>query len=250
MLEQLDLFGNPIQENETSKPEPTKSTPSRRAELLKAAVEKLQETGVKKEEEVVGFREEVLGVRDEEIVGVREEMPVFTEEEVVGVEEEVYVKEEEEEIAFEIPAIRKVTEKVDNRPTPQKGKRGRKSLKEIKDEVQYVQIPEDEKLFQRQYYSIGEVADMFNVNTSLIRFWENSFDILKPRKNRKGDRHFRPEDVKNLHLIYHLLREKKYTIEGAKDYMKSQLAQAKQQHDVLQRLQKVKQFLLELKSQL
>ncbi len=86
--------------------------------------------------------------------------------------------------------------------------------------VDLVDIPEDEILFQKSYYSIGSVAQMFKVNQSLLRFWENEFDILKPKKNGKGDRLFRPEDIKNLQLIYHLLREKKYTIEGAKEFLK------------------------------
>jgi DNA-binding transcriptional MerR regulator len=68
---------------------------------------------------------------------------------------------------------------------------------------------------------MGAVTEMFNVNHSLLRFWENEFDILKPKKNPKGNRLFRPEDVKNIKLIYHLLRERKYTIEGAKEYLKS-----------------------------
>ncbi len=105
-----------------------------------------------------------------------------------------------------------------------KQKRGRKSLKEMDAEAALVEIPEDEILFQKQYYSIGDVAIMFKENTSLIRYWENEFDILKPKKNKKGDRYFRPEDVKNLKMIYHLLRERKYTIEGAKDFLKNNKA--------------------------
>ena len=76
--------------------------------------------------------------------------------------------------------------------------RGRKSLKEMGMNADLVEIPEDEILFQKQYYSIGDVATMFKENTSLIRYWENEFSILKPKKNKKGDRFFRPEDVKNL----------------------------------------------------
>ena len=78
----------------------------------------------------------------------------------------------------------------------------------------------DDILFKKQYYSIGEVATMFRENQSLIRYWETEFDILQPMKNRKGDRFFRPVDVKNLVLIYDLLRRRKFTIEGAKDYLK------------------------------
>ena len=130
-----------------------------------------------------------------------------------------------------------------------KSKRGRKSLKEINAETASVEIPEDEILFQKQYYSIGDVASMFKENTSLIRYWENEFDILKPRKNKKGDRYFRPEDVKNLKMIYHLLRERKYTIEGAKEFLKNNKA-AGEKHEMIESLQKIKLFLLELKNNL
>ena len=128
-------------------------------------------------------------------------------------------------------------------------KRGRKSLKDMSAEPGLVDIPEDEILFKKQYYSIGDVATMFRENTSLIRYWENEFDILKPKKNKKGDRYFRPEDVKNLKMIYHLLRERKYTIEGAKEFLKNNKA-AGEKHQMIESLQKIKLFLLELKSNL
>jgi DNA-binding transcriptional MerR regulator len=99
------------------------------------------------------------------------------------------------------------------------------------------------------YYPIGTVSDMFKVNQSLIRFWENEFDILKPKKNGKGDRLFRPEDVKNLKLIYHLLRERKYTIEGAKDFLKHN-KKAEQRFAMIESLKKIKGFLNELKANL
>ncbi|WP_282336448.1 MerR family transcriptional regulator [Pinibacter soli] len=131
----------------------------------------------------------------------------------------------------------------------QPGKRGRKSFKEMNAEVDLINIPDDEVLFQKQYYSIGEVAEMFHVNYSLLRLWANEFDgFLQPKKNRKGDRFFRPVDVKNIHMIYHLLREKKYTMEGAKDYIKNQKKKADQQFEITVSLQKLKAFLLELKA--
>jgi DNA-binding transcriptional MerR regulator len=90
---------------------------------------------------------------------------------------------------------------------------------------------------------------MFKVNASLIRYWENEFDILQPKKNAKGDRHFRPEDVKNLKLIHHLLRERKYTIEGAKEFLKNNKTAA-EKFEMIKSLQKLKSFLLELKASL
>ena len=96
---------------------------------------------------------------------------------------------------------------------------------------------------------MGEVSEMFRVNQSLLRFWETEFDILQPRKNKKGDRYFRPVDIKNLHLIYHLLRQKKYTIEGAKDFLKNN-KKVEERFEVIQRLQQIKAFLQEMKAQL
>jgi DNA-binding transcriptional MerR regulator len=128
-------------------------------------------------------------------------------------------------------------------------KRGRKSLKQVSAEADLIEIPVDEVLFRKQYYTMGEVSEMFRVNQSLLRFWESEFDILQPRKNKKGDRYFRPVDIKNLHLIYHLLRQKKYTIEGAKDFLKKN-KKADERFEVIQRLQEIKSFLLEMKAQL
>jgi len=130
-----------------------------------------------------------------------------------------------------------------------KSTRGRKSLKSFDGQVDFVEIPEDDILFEKLYYPIGDVAHMFKVNTSLIRYWENEFDILKPKKNTKGDRHFRPEDVKNLQLIHHLLRERKYTIEGAKEFLKNSKAAA-EKFQLIKSLEKLKSFLLELKASL
>jgi len=130
-----------------------------------------------------------------------------------------------------------------------KSTRGRKSIKDYNAVPDAISVPEDEILFQKQYYSIGDVSAMFKENNSLIRYWENEFDILKPKKNKKGDRYFRPEDVKNLKVIYHLLRERKYTIEGAKEFLKNNKA-AGEKHEMIESLEKIKSFLLELKSNL
>jgi DNA-binding transcriptional MerR regulator len=129
------------------------------------------------------------------------------------------------------------------------GKRGRKSLKDISFSKDLIQIPDDEILFKKQYYSIGEVAAMFRENQSLIRYWEIEFDILEPRKNRKGDRFFRPIDIKNLVLIYDLLRRRKFTIEGAKDHLKKN-KNIEERFAAIQSLQKIKSFLLEMKASL
>lgn len=134
-------------------------------------------------------------------------------------------------------------------PAATPGKRGRKSLKDVAGAADLVQVPEDEILFKKQYYSIGEVAIMFRENQSLIRYWETEFDILQPRKNRKGDRFFRPVDIKNLVLIYDLLRRRKFTIEGAKEYLKKS-RKADEKFALIRSLEKIKGFLLELKASL
>lgn len=127
--------------------------------------------------------------------------------------------------------------------------RGRKSSKELDAELENVQVPEDEILFKKQYYSIGDVAKMFGVKASLIRYWENEFDVLEPRKNRKGNRLFKPTDIKNLQIIYDLIRRRKFTLEGAKEYMKD-VHKAEEKYALIQSLQKLRGFLLELRAHL
>lgn len=131
---------------------------------------------------------------------------------------------------------------------PANTKKGRKSLKEDGDLAALHAF--DASKLDKHYYSISEVADMFHVNASQIRYWENEFDILKPKKNRKGDRLFRPEDIANLQLIYHLIRERKYTLEGAKRKLKEDLALSRQHFEMIQSLERIRGFLLTLKETL
>jgi len=185
-------------------------------------------------------------------------LPAHTLEEVktvVAIAEQVIVEKkiEEANIVVDLTAIHeKSTAIVATRvkkKTNKKLTRGRMSLKDLDAGVDLIEVPEDEILFQKMYYPIGTVSEMFKVNQSLIRFWENEFDILKPKKNGKGDRLFRPEDVKNLKLIYHLLRERKYTLEGAKDFLKHN-KKAEQRFAMIESLKKIKGFLNELKANL
>jgi DNA-binding transcriptional MerR regulator len=129
-------------------------------------------------------------------------------------------------------------------------KRGRKSYKEIYTAIELINVPDDEILNQKLYYSISEVAEWFNVATSQIRFWENEFDILQPRKNRKGDRLFRFEDIKNLQLIYYLLRNRKFSIEGAKEFLKANKHKAELHLQIIKSLTKFRSFLIDLKANL
>lgn len=100
------------------------------------------------------------------------------------------------------------------------------------------------------YYTIGEVALMFEVNTSLIRFWEKEFEIIKPKKNKKGNRLFTQEDVDNFHIIFHLVKERGYTLDGAKKKLKESRSETVQNIEMVKSLTKVRSFLLELKNQL
>ncbi len=100
------------------------------------------------------------------------------------------------------------------------------------------------------YYTIGEVSKMFNVNASLIRFWEKEFDVLKPKKNKKGNRLFTKADVENLRIIYHLVKERGYTLQGARAKLKSAKSELVNQTEIYDSLLKVKGFLLELKENL
>lgn len=111
-------------------------------------------------------------------------------------------------------------------------------------------MPYKEKEITKLYYPIGEVAEMFDVNTSLIRFYEKEFDILQPKKNAKGNRLFRPEDLENLKIIFHLIKDKGFTIPGAKDYLKSNKNEIAEQQKVIDALEKIKSFMIELKEQL
>lgn len=105
---------------------------------------------------------------------------------------------------------------------------------------------------QKLYYSIGEVAKMFDVNTSLIRFWEKEFEVIKPKKNKKGNRMFTPKDVDNFHLIFHLVKEKGYTLKGAKETLILENKKGKVDADVevVKTLKDTKAFLLKLREQL
>lgn len=106
------------------------------------------------------------------------------------------------------------------------------------------------ELPDKLYYGIGEVADAFEVNTSLIRFWEKEFDILKPKKNAKGNRKFSKEDVKNLELIYHLVKERGFTLEGAKIHLKESKKETLHNFEIIRKLELIKSELTKLKNQL
>jgi DNA-binding transcriptional MerR regulator len=111
-------------------------------------------------------------------------------------------------------------------------------------------MPYKETKIEKLYYSIGEVAEMFDVNTSLIRFWEKEFDIIKPKKNKKGNRFFTKQDVDNFHLIYHLVKEKGMTLSGAKKKIKENKEDTENNFEIIQSLNKIKELLQEIKDNL
>ena len=99
-------------------------------------------------------------------------------------------------------------------------------------------------------YSMGEVTEMFDVNASLIRYWESKFDCIKPHKNKKGNRMFTPSDIENFKLIYHLVKEKGMTLEGANNAMKRRGKSVKRDVSILERLQNIRAMLVEVRESL
>lgn len=108
----------------------------------------------------------------------------------------------------------------------------------------HIELPE------KRYYGIGEVARAFDVNTSLIRFWEKEFDVIQPKKNAKGNRKFTPKDIQNLQLIYHLVKERGFTLEGAKTHLREERQKTLSNFEIIQKLEKIRAELIKIKSQL
>ena len=100
----------------------------------------------------------------------------------------------------------------------------------------------------KRYFSIGELAKAFDVNASLIRFWDKEFDILKPKKNAKGNRMFTPEDVKNLQVIYHLVKERGFTLDGARTHLKEGQKKTLDKYEIISKLESIKVQLVNLKT--
>ena len=108
-------------------------------------------------------------------------------------------------------------------------------------------MPYKEKPIEKLYYSIGEVAKALNVNVSLVRFWEKEFNILQPKKNKKGNRMFTATDFENLKLIFHLVKERGFTLEGAKNKLKENKEDTINNFEIISRLKEIRSFLVELK---
>jgi len=111
-------------------------------------------------------------------------------------------------------------------------------------------MPYKEPKIEKIYYSISEVAKMFDVNQSLIRYWDKEFDIIKPHKNKKGNRMFTKDDIKNLHLIYHLVKERGMTLKGTKQKISENKENTINNFEVIEKLKIIKNQLLEIKNNL
>ena len=111
-------------------------------------------------------------------------------------------------------------------------------------------MPLKKEPVQKMFYSIGEVAKMFDVNTSLVRYWEKEFDIIKPKKNAKGNRMFTKNDLENLKIIFHLVKERGFTLEGAKKKLRENKEDVINEQEIINHLEEVKSFLLDLKKSL
>jgi len=107
-----------------------------------------------------------------------------------------------------------------------------------------------EKEIEKVYYSIGEVSEMFNVAPSLIRFWESEFEIIQPKKNRKGNRQFTKEDINHVKTIYHLVKEKGFTLQGAKEMLKGDSEVVNNKIELIASLKNIRKFLTEVKDKL
>lgn len=259
-MRQLDLFGSlldaPSEKKKEEKPVAKNEPAPLPKEEAPFANFTIEQYSVLSEKDAV--KKEIIDPVEDSIPGEKTaaKNPIFFTDGKIGVkvkakaevkpEPKTEIKAEAKPEAKPIAILKEKKETIKKIPQ----KRGRKSLKEMDTEADLIEIPEDEELMKKQYYPIREVAKWFNVNTSLLRFWENEFDILKPRKNRKGNRLFRPEDVKNIQLIYQLLRQRKYTIEGAKEYLKTNKKKAETEMQLIQSLNKFKIFLLDLKANL
>ncbi|MDG2138804.1 MAG: MerR family transcriptional regulator [Flavobacteriales bacterium] len=106
------------------------------------------------------------------------------------------------------------------------------------------------KEHKKLFYQIGEIANKLNVNVSLIRFWEKEFDVLKPKKNKKGNRLFTQKDYDNLKIIYHLVKERGFTLNGAKRKLKENKEDKTDSLSIVSHLKEIRKFLVELKEQL
>ncbi|PSL07321.1 MerR family transcriptional regulator [Cecembia rubra] len=111
-------------------------------------------------------------------------------------------------------------------------------------------MPYKEREIEKKYYSIGEVASMFKVAPSLIRYWEGEFDIIKPKKDKKGNRRFTKDDIEKIRYIYQLVKVKGYTLQGAQEVIKKDEEQVFDKASMVDRLHQIKRFLIEIRDKM
>ena len=268
MIEQLDLFGNPVLVD-TSKKEKlvvaqqplfvvdiASETPPYQPLLFSVPIESSTKIDAPISNAIIEARIDAFKI--EKSAAVTELFIPKTLSSIIDIPENFVYTDNNIRVKVKSKAVKNVVEeqvaipknRLEPEPTSNLQKRGRKSYKDAAVSVDLTNIPTDDVLNQKLYYGITEVANWFNVNVSQIRFWENEFDILQPRKTKKGDRLFRVEDIKNLELIYHLIRQRKFSIEGAKAYLKNNKQTADTNFELVQSLTKFRSFLLELKANL
>jgi len=255
MLHQLDLFGGEPVKLE-GKPQPAVSRGAKSAKEKKPATEIQEPTNAVAEPAIPFlnqpdlFSEIVSTDSTAKISDVEKQPKVQTEPSPVQPASEPLISAHEPDntLATESEIIKTVH--AESGPSNPKQKKSKQAAVASDLAIPITpEIPADEILFSKQYYPISEVAGMFGVNISLLRYWEKEFNIIKPRKNRKGDRLFRPADIKNLKLIHFLLKEKKYTIKGAKDFLKNGKS-VTEKFEAVAVLKVIRTMLVELKSAL
>ena len=257
-VQQFDLFGNPviipITKEEKAKIQPASKQEQAPKEIMPKSLPlfgELDEAG------------NIIVLAEPENIVSETEAPKPAEEEVVYSDNQIRVKikakvEEEEQVSYKKrgrkpnPNPKEKVEKISTTPGNKRGpkpgpRRGRPKGQDVDADVELLNVPDEETLNKRLYWGIAEVAQMFGVNNSLIRYWANEFEMIQPRTSRKGDRHFRVEDIKNLQIIYNLLKVRKFSIEGAKKYLEGNKKKIDVNVEVSDSLLKIKGFLTELK---
>jgi DNA-binding transcriptional MerR regulator len=111
-------------------------------------------------------------------------------------------------------------------------------------------VPYQKPKIEKHFYTIGEVAEMFGVNTSLIRFWEKNFDNIKPQKNKKGNRLFTPEAIEELKMVYYLVKERGMTLKGAQQKIKGNKSDVTHELEIVEQLKSIREMLVEIKNEL
>ena len=244
-IQQLDLFGNPVT-IPIIKEEPAKVQPVKKQE---ATVEDNTPKSFPLFEEKSPKDTTGITVIPARTVDNEKTVDIENQEEA---ENEVVYSDDQIRVKLKLGRPKKILTKAEEAEKAAGGsvKSSRKPFSDTEGYPELTNVPSDEILNKKMYYKIAIVAEWFGVNKSMIRYWEKEFDILKPRLTRKGDRLFRVEDVKNLQIIYQLLKIRKFSIEGAKAYLKQNKQKADVHMELTESLTKIRTFLVDLKTTL